>query len=155
MCKLQSHNVFHFFLYYRLVYTYGKAVDQTHMDGSPNRVFIIEKSERHCATEVCTNNWQDYSTHIFQQINHQISLSQMPHWSHASLEPVNHCHMEMLTTYPLRINSKAPTQVYMLVWSSSMFLFPENVPKWFYWIRPLWHSLPCFAYPLFIYLLET
>ena len=39
-CKLHYHRVLYFLIYYHLFYTYGKAKDQTHVDGSPNPLFI-------------------------------------------------------------------------------------------------------------------
>ena len=44
ICANFSLNVFDFFLYFRLFYTYGKATDQPHVNGSPNPEFIHKKN---------------------------------------------------------------------------------------------------------------
>ena len=40
LCKLQSHYVFKFLLYYHLFYAYEKATDWSRVEDSPNPVFI-------------------------------------------------------------------------------------------------------------------
>ena len=38
LCKLQSHNVFDFLLYFHVFYTYGKAMDHPHKKHSKSRI---------------------------------------------------------------------------------------------------------------------
>ena len=40
LCKLQSHNLFYFHIYYNLFYTDGKAMDKPRVDVNPNSEFI-------------------------------------------------------------------------------------------------------------------
>ena len=42
--KLHSRNVFDFILYFCLFYTYSKATDQPHVNGSPNLEFMLENN---------------------------------------------------------------------------------------------------------------
>ena len=63
LCKLQSHYVFLFILYYRLFFAVAKANNETCVDGSPNPEFTRENNSKTILNQV---EFVDALSHVYK-----------------------------------------------------------------------------------------